>query len=87
MAILSEREGLEFEEAIESDTAPLHTLVAAMPKSQPQEIRCLRDPTRGVVATILNETAASSGGGIRVEENQIPVKETVKGVTCLDCLR
>ncbi len=78
MAIMSQRENLEFEGTIESDTAPLHTLVAAMLEAS-EEIHCLRDPTRGGVATTLNEIAARSGVGIELEEKQIPVRESVKG--------
>ena len=77
MAIMSQRENLEFEGRIESDTAPLHGLVAAMLEAG--EVRCLRDPTRGGVATTLNEIAARSRVGIQIRENQIPVRESVKG--------
>lgn len=78
MAIMSQRENLEFEGIIESDTAPLHTLVAGMLEAS-IEIRCLRDPTRGGVATSLNEIAARSAVGIELDEKEIPVHETVKG--------
>jgi hydrogenase expression/formation protein HypE len=78
MAIMSQRENLEFEGTIESDTAALHTLVAAMLNASP-EIHCLRDPTRGGVATTLNEIASSSRVGMVIDERQIPVRETVKG--------
>ncbi|MGH7823603.1 MAG: hydrogenase expression/formation protein HypE [Candidatus Binatia bacterium] len=78
MAIMSRRENLEFEGAIESDTAPLHTLVSAMLQTS-DEIHCLRDPTRGGVATTLKEIAATSRVGIELDEKQIPVRETVKG--------
>ncbi|HKA52943.1 MAG TPA: hydrogenase expression/formation protein HypE [Candidatus Binatia bacterium] len=77
-AILSQRENLEFDGAIESDTAALHTLVAAMLEASDQ-IHCLRDPTRGGVATTLNELAAASGVGLEIDEKTIPVKESVKG--------
>jgi hydrogenase expression/formation protein HypE len=78
MAIMSQRENLEFEGTIESDTAALHTVVAAMLNASP-EIHCLRDPTRGGVATTLNEIASSSQVGMIIDERQIPVRETVKG--------
>jgi hydrogenase expression/formation protein HypE len=78
MAIMSQREHLEFEGNIQSDTAPLHTLVAAM-LDVTQEIHCLRDPTRGGVATTLNEIAASSAVGIEIDEKSIPVREDVRG--------
>ena len=78
MAIMSRREGLEFEGPIESDTAPLHTLVAAMLGAS-EEIHCLRDPTRGGVATVLNEIAAQSQVGMELDSRSIPVRESVKG--------
>jgi hydrogenase expression/formation protein HypE len=78
IAILGQREGLEFESPVESDSAPLHTLVAAMLVATP-EIRCLRDPTRGGLASALNEIAAQSGVEIVLDERAIPVREEVKG--------
>jgi hydrogenase expression/formation protein HypE len=78
IAILAQREGLEFESAIESDTAALHTLVAAMLASMPA-IRCMRDPTRGGLSSALNEIAAQSRVGIELDESAIPVREEVKG--------
>jgi len=72
MAIMSVREGLAFESQIESDTAPLHGLVAAMLETCP-EIRMLRDPTRGGVATSLNEIAGVAACGIEVDEAAVPV--------------
>jgi hydrogenase expression/formation protein HypE len=77
-AILSSREGLEFETRIESDSAPLHTLVADMLAAS-HNIRCLRDPTRGGLSATLNEIAAQSGVSIAVEEKQIPVRDEVRG--------
>lgn len=79
MAIMSQRENLEFEGTIESDCAPLHGLVEAMLQGGPQNIHVLRDPTRGGVATTLNEIAARSKVGMRLNELAIPVRETVKG--------
>jgi hydrogenase expression/formation protein HypE len=78
MAIMSQREGLEFEGPIASDTAALHTLVAAMLEASP-EIHCLRDPTRGGVATTLNEIASRSGVGMEIDVRSIPVHESVRG--------
>jgi hydrogenase expression/formation protein HypE len=78
MAILSKRENLEFEGVIESDCASLHPLVADM-LDVTLDIHCLRDPTRGGVATVLNEIAARSKAGMLVDETQIPVRETVRG--------
>jgi hydrogenase expression/formation protein HypE len=78
MAILSQRENLEFEGVIESDTAPLHELVAAMLEVT-DEIHCLRDATRGGVATVLHEIASRSAVGMLLHESDIPVRETVRG--------
>lgn len=78
MAIMSQRENLAFEGAIESDTAPLHTLVAAMLDGS-LDIHCLRDPTRGGLATSLNEIATSSDVGIELDEAAIPIREEVRG--------
>lgn len=79
MAIMSQRENLEFEGAIESDCAALHGLVAAMLEDGPGHIHCLRDPTRGGVATTLNEIAGRSRTGMKLVEQAIPVRETVQG--------
>ena len=76
MAVMSRREGLEFETTIESDTAPLNGLVAAM-LAVASEIRCLRDPTRGGLASPLNELALASGVGIEVDEERVLVRPAV----------
>jgi hydrogenase expression/formation protein HypE len=78
MAILSQREGLEFESPITSDCAPLHTLVAAMLEASPA-IRCMRDPTRGGLSSALNEIATQSRVGIVLHESAIPIQEAVRG--------
>ena len=78
IAILAQREGLEFETEIASDSAPLHELVAAMLEAS-TGIRCLRDPTRGGLSSALNEIAAQSGVSIQIEEIKIPVRGEVKG--------
>jgi hydrogenase expression/formation protein HypE len=78
MAILSQRENLEFEGTIESDCAALHTLVQDMLDIS-LDIHCLRDPTRGGVATVLNELAARSRVGMRVTETELPVRDSVRG--------
>lgn len=77
VAILSVREGLEFETLIESDSAALNDLVVVMLGASPQ-IRVLRDPTRGGVASSLNEIAQSSNVGIEIEERAVPVKPAVR---------
>lgn len=78
IAILAQREGLEFESLIESDSAALHTMVAEMLELT-KEIRCMRDPTRGGLSSALNEIAAQSRIGIELLEREIPVREEVRG--------
>lgn len=78
-AILVARNQLALEaDDIRSDCQPLGGLVAAMLAACPA-IRCLRDPTRGGVATVLNEFAAASGVAIRIDEDALPVHESVRG--------
>ena len=77
IAIMSQREGLRFETLLESDCAPLNKMVAQMVEVCPNT-HCLRDPTRGGLATTLNEFAQQSNVGIVVEEDKIPVKKEVK---------
>ncbi len=78
ITILSQREGLEFESSVASDTAALHTLVAAMLRAG-SEIRCFRDPTRGGLSSALNEIAARARVGIELDEAAIPIREEVQG--------
>ena len=79
IAIMSVREGLEFETDLLSDSAPLHELVARMLDLGGEQIHVLRDPTRGGVASALNEIAAQAGIGIRLDERAIPIAEEVRG--------
>lgn len=79
VAILSRREGLAFETPIESDTAALNSLVAAILEAGGSAVHAMRDPTRGGLAATLNEFARMSKKGIRVYENRIPVKAPVAG--------
>ncbi len=76
VAIMSLRENLTFATTIRSDTAALHGLVATMIAAVPG-IRCLRDPTRGGLATTLNELARQSGCGMVIAEQRIPVQGQV----------
>ena len=76
IAIMSVREGLGFGSEITSDTAALHPLVAAMLAVTP-DLHALRDPTRGGLATSLNEIAAASSVGVRLVEKAIPVPADV----------
>lgn len=78
VAILSTREGLAFEGAIRSDTAPLHGLVAAMLEAFP-DVHAMRDPTRGGVAATLVEIASRQRLGMEVDERAIPMDEAVRG--------
>jgi hydrogenase expression/formation protein HypE len=78
IAIMSVREGLEFETEIASDTAPLNGLVEAM-LSASKDIHVLRDPTRGGVTSALTEIAQSARVGMQLDEASIPISEEVKG--------
>jgi len=76
IAVISQREGLSFSTQLKSDCAPLGSLVAEMLTACPN-IHCLRDPTRGGLATTLNELAKQSNVSIRIEEEKIPIREEV----------
>ena len=76
IAVLSKRQGFEFNVPIESDCAPLNGLVTEILATS-ANLHCLRDPTRGGLATTLNEFARQSQVGIRIEEESIPVNEAV----------
>ena len=76
IAVMSQREGLRFQMPVKSDCAPLNILVSGMLRAS-HHIHCLRDPTRGGLATTLNELATQSGVGINIEEDKIPVHQSV----------
>lgn len=78
MAVMAEREGLAFEGPIESDCAPLHEMVSDLLNAG-FELHCLRDPTRGGVASVLNEIAAKAKLQIELNAAQIPVAPAVAG--------
>lgn len=78
VAIMSAREGLEFETTIESDTAALNSLVEDI-LSVSKNVHVMRDPTRGGIASSLNEIASLSNLGIEIEQNKIPISEQVQG--------
>jgi hydrogenase expression/formation protein HypE len=78
LAILSVREGLSFETALESDCAPLTDLVGAMMAASSSSIRCMRDPTRGGLSSALNEIAVASKVGMRLVADAIPHREDVR---------
>jgi hydrogenase expression/formation protein HypE len=77
IAIMSLREGIEFETILESDTAPLTSLMDAMLTAAPH-IRCMRDPTRGGLSSALNELADGSNVGVKLDESTIPLRTEVK---------
>ncbi len=79
IAIMLAREGLDIETDVESDTAPLHSLVAALLEAVGDGVHCLKDPTRGGVATSLNEMALGSEVSIGLDEHAIPVHAGVRG--------
>ena len=78
IAIISQREGLAFSTTIESDAAPLNGLIADVLAAAPNA-RAFRDPTRGGLASTLNEFAESSGVDILVDEALVPVRDEVRG--------
>jgi hydrogenase expression/formation protein HypE len=80
IAIVSIREGLEFSTSIETDAAPLNVLIANVRAAAP-DARCFRDPTRGGLASTLNELADASGVSITVDEKSVPVNDQVRGAS------
>ncbi len=77
VAVMAQRENLRFKIPVESDCAPLNGLAAEILKFR-ESIHCMRDPTRGGLATTLNEIAAQSQVSIRIFEDQVPVKNAVR---------
>ncbi len=78
IAIMSVREGLQFEAPVKSDTAPLNGLVGAMLAAS-NNVHVMRDPTRGGVASVLNEIAGATSVGIAIDDEAIPVDDAVRG--------
>ncbi|MBI5492066.1 MAG: hydrogenase expression/formation protein HypE [Deltaproteobacteria bacterium] len=79
IAIMTRRQGIELEVPVASDCAPLHTLTRDILKAAPDGVKAMRDPTRGGLATVLNEFASSSGACMEIIEDLIPVREEVRG--------
>jgi hydrogenase expression/formation protein HypE len=79
VTIMLARGELDIEADLESDTAPLASLVAGLLDAVPEGVRCLRDATRGGVATILNEVARAADVAVVVDERTIPVRDEVRG--------
>jgi len=77
IALMAERNGLVFDTPLLSDTAALHGLVADILMPRPEAVHVLRDPTRGGVATVLNEIAQQSGVAIEIDESQLPMRPEV----------
>jgi hydrogenase expression/formation protein HypE len=78
MAIMSVREGLEFESPIRSDCAALNGLIAEVLEAAGDAVHAMRDPTRGGLASTLNEIAQASGVGIEIDEPSLPVRAEVQ---------
>jgi hydrogenase expression/formation protein HypE len=83
IAVMSMREGLGFESSIVSDSAPLNGIVAAILAAGGEGVHVLRDPTRGGVASVLNEIAKDAGTGILLREKDIPVAESVRAACAI----
>ncbi len=81
ISIMAERNNLSFTEGLTSDSAPLNHLIKKISQKFPQKIKFARDATRGGVASVLNELAESQEYGIRIDEDKIPVRDEVKGVS------
>lgn len=79
ITIMSERQGLEFETSISSDTRPLNTIIQSLLDEFGDGIHLLRDPTRGGIATVLSEIAKDSNTGIKISQNSLPIDEEVYG--------
>lgn len=79
-AILLERENLKIQSNIASDCAPLYSLIAPVIEKLHSSVRVMRDPTRGGVATTLNELIAGTGLSIQLTEDALPVRDEVKGI-------
>jgi hydrogenase expression/formation protein HypE len=77
LAIMTQREGLRFQTPLQSDCAPLNSLVSAMLAAS-RRIHTLRDPTRGGLASALNEIATQSAVGMEIEEQAVPIHEPVR---------
>ena len=80
IAVLLQREGINFDSSVMSDTAPLNHMVEAMLNTTKKDIHVLRDPTRGGVGTSLNEIAEKSNVGMIISEEKIPIKDEVASV-------
>ena len=73
------REGLEFGTTVKTDSAPLNGMVASLTSALGRDVHVLRDPTRGGVASVLNEIAKAAGAGVDIVEAAFPIAEEVRG--------
>jgi len=78
IAIVSEREGVGFDTPVKSDVAPLADLAARVLEAAGGDVHCMRDPTRGGAAAVLNEVAQAAGACVEVEERLLPVRPEVR---------
>lgn len=80
IAVMAERNRLSFTEGLSSDCAPLNHVIQEIVGAFPDSIKFMRDPTRGGVASVLNEIVGKGGIGVQLIENQLPIRDEVKGV-------
>ena len=80
VAIMSVREGLEFETAVKSDTRGLNHIVSTLLDEFGKDIHLLKDPTRGGIATVLNEIARDRNHGVKISQKQIPIQNEVSAL-------
>lgn len=79
IAVASSREGISFQTSVVSDSASLNTMIRDLLDAAPGAVHVMRDPTRGGLATVLNEIASQASVGIQIDEVEIPLKEAVSG--------
>jgi hydrogenase expression/formation protein HypE len=80
MAVMVQREGLQFSSTLVSDCAPLNDLLGTVLTSLPGAVHCMRDPTRGGLATTMCEWAGAGGVGIEIEETAVPIRDEVRAI-------
>jgi hydrogenase expression/formation protein HypE len=80
LALMAHREGLDFQTTLQSDVAPINHLIDAALQAGGEGIRAMKDPTRGGLAAALNEMARKSGAGITIYDEQIPMRDEVRGL-------
>ena len=83
LAILGQRAGLSFDTPVASDCGPVVEIAQALLADDPAAVRCMRDPTRGGLATTLNELAQQGQAAIRVDEERLPIRREVRGACAM----